>query len=169
MIERWETVSDDGVFYTPVQARDQQLRRRRPRGRQCPTSTTNQVRLNGGPDDAVWTKKKTELDGHGRPIKATVYAQGSAPTDQITNFVYRADGTLQSVLVPDPTANNGSLVTYSYGFDSLGRATSIRRPDSTNPSRPEWSRYYLRRCHPKHHGVRWRGRRTAGDDQDDQR
>ena len=48
----------------------------------------------------------------------------------MTLFSYRNDGTLQSVSVPDPAQNNASLVTYSYGFDSLGRATSIRRPDA---------------------------------------
>jgi hypothetical protein len=82
----------------------------------------------------VWKQQKTDLDGHGRPTKITVYAQGSAPNDQITSFVYRADGTLQSISVPDPTTNNASVVTYNYGFDSLGRATSIRRPDSMAPA-----------------------------------
>ena len=60
-----------------------------------------------------------------------MFAQGSAPNDQVTTFQYRNDGTLQMVSVPDPTANNATLVSYPYTFDSLGRATSIRRPDHT--------------------------------------
>lgn len=138
MLELWETVSDDGVFYTlyKLETNSYVDEATPTSGPTVPISTTNQVRLNvsGTDADAVWTQKKTEFDGHGRPIKITVYAQGSAPNDQITAFVYRADGTVQSVLVPDPTANNATLVMYTYRFDSLGRATSIRRPDSTNPS-----------------------------------
>src|SRR5712692_8459340 len=79
--------------------------------------------------------EKTELDGHGRPIKKTLFTQGSAPNDQITTFQYRNDGTLQTVQVPDPTANNATLVAYTYTFDSLGRATSIRRPDSVTAAK----------------------------------
>ena len=81
-------------------------------------------------DESSGRREKTELDGHGRPIKKTVLAQGSAPHDHVTTFVYRNDGTLQTVSVPDPTANDASVVSYTYGFDSLGRATSIRRPDA---------------------------------------
>ncbi len=82
----------------------------------------------------TWKQDKSEFDGHGRPIKQTVYVQGTAPVDQITTFQYRADGTLATVAVPDPTANNATTVAYAYSFDSLGRPTSIRRPDSTVPA-----------------------------------
>ena len=63
-----------------------------------------------------------------------MFAQGTVPNDQITTFQYRNDGTLQTVQVPDPTSNDASLVPYTYGFDSLGRATSIRRPDNVTPA-----------------------------------
>lgn len=82
----------------------------------------------------VWKQEKTELDGHGRPIRTTVFTQGTAPADQVTSYAYRHDGTLQSVSVPDPTANDTSVVTYTYGFDSLGRPASIRRPDHASAS-----------------------------------
>jgi RHS repeat-associated protein len=79
-----------------------------------------------------YTEDKTELDGHGRPIKKVIRALGSAPADQITTFVYRNDGTLAEVRVPDPTANNANTVSYTYTFDSLGRSLTIRRPDGAN-------------------------------------
>ncbi len=95
---------------------------------------------------------KVELDGHGRPIKKTVFAQGAAVADQVSTFAYANDGTLRAVTAPDPAANDSpgfagvrstpdqgvrrsidaSAVTYTYAFDSLGRPTSLRRPDSTN-------------------------------------
>jgi RHS repeat-associated protein len=129
-IENWQTLSDDGRSYNLYKLETNTYVDAALGG--IPTSTTNQVLLDvAGP---VWKQQKTDLDGHGRPTKITVYAQGSAPNDQITSFVYRADGTLQSVSIPDPTTNNASVVTYNYGFDSLGRATSIRRPDSTTPA-----------------------------------
>src|SRR5262249_5817972 len=70
----------------------------------------------------------------GRPIKKTVYVFGTAPADQVTSFHYNNDGTLHDVTLPDPTANDASTVMYTYAFDSLGRPTSIRRPDGTSQS-----------------------------------
>jgi RHS repeat-associated protein len=80
-------------------------------------------------DTSRYAQDRTDLDGHGRPIRKTVYAFSSAPNDQITAFSYRNDGTLSEVRVPDPTANNATTVTYTYTFDSLGRPLTIRRPD----------------------------------------
>ena len=126
-IERWDTFSHDGSVYTLYQVATTTY------VDAAPTSVTNRVRLDVSPT-SLWTAETTELDGHGRPIKTTVRAQGSAPHDHVTTFVYRDDGTLQTVSVPDPTANDTSVVSYTYGFDSLGRATSIRRPDTAEPA-----------------------------------
>jgi RHS repeat-associated protein len=82
-------------------------------------------------NQSTWTDEKTEFDGHGRPTKETVFVQGTAPADQITTFTYEDDGTLSRVEVPDPSANTVARVAYTYTFDSLGRATSVRRPDAT--------------------------------------
>ncbi len=126
-IERWDTFSDDGSIYTLYQLETTSYVDT-PTAT-VPTSSSNRIRIDRSPA-SVWKQGKTELDGHGRPIKKTVFAQGSAPNDQVTTFRYRNDGTLETVSVPDPTANNAALVSYTYGFDSLGRATSIRRPDA---------------------------------------
>ena len=97
-----------------------------------PTSVTHQTAIDENISVAGirYRSETTEFDGHGRPITTTV----AGPTPHVTTYAYRADGTLQSVSVPDPTLNDASRVTYSYGFDSLGRPTTIRRPDSTTPS-----------------------------------
>jgi hypothetical protein len=126
-IERWDTFSDDGNFYTLYQVEttsyvDAAIGT-------VPTSVTSQLRMDVSPT-SIWKEEKTELDGHGRPVRETVFVQGSAPNDQVTTFRYRNDGTLEAVAVPDPTANNATIVSYTYGFDSLGRATSIRRPNA---------------------------------------
>jgi RHS repeat-associated protein len=99
------------------------------------SSTTHQAAIDGALDlQAVrYTKETTLLDGHGRPIRRTTYSQGAAPADQVTTYRYGDDGTLGSVSLPDPTANDASTVTYTYTFDSLGRPTSIRRPDDASP------------------------------------
>ncbi len=80
--------------------------------------------------DVQYTQDTTELDGLGRPIRSTAYVFGSAPANQITTFFYRDDGTLREVRVPDPTANDTSVVSYTYEVDSLGRPTGMRRPDT---------------------------------------
>src|SRR5262249_2672816 len=84
--------------------------------------------------DSVWKQEQTELDGHGRPIRSTVSTQGSEPHDQITTFHCRKDGPLHDRMAPDPTQNDASPVTFTYSFDSLGRATAIQRPDATTPA-----------------------------------
>ena len=126
-IERWETASDDGSTYTLYQTAitsyvDAAV------APATPISITSKTRLEIDP--IVWREEKTDFDGHGRPIKKTVFAQGGVPNDQATILRYRNDGTLQTVQVPDPTTNDASLVAFTYTFDSLGRATSIRRPDN---------------------------------------
>lgn len=81
-----------------------------------------------------YTRDTTNLDGHGRPTRKTIDVFGTAPANQITTYQYSRDGNLSSVTVPDPTANSSATVTYTYAFDSLGRPTGIRRPDSTSAS-----------------------------------
>jgi RHS repeat-associated protein len=76
--------------------------------------------------------ERTDLDGHARPLVHTVFVSGSAPADEITRYAYANDGTLATVTLPDPSANNAATVTYTYTFDSLGRPTSIRRPDAAS-------------------------------------
>ena len=68
-----------------------------------------------------WTHDRVSIDGHGRPIAST---DGIA----VTMYDYASDGKLTSVTLPSPETD-GDFVTYSYGFDSIGRPTSIRRPD----------------------------------------
>src|SRR5690606_22094808 len=82
--------------------------------------------------DVTYRKAKTELDGHGRPIRDIVFTFGSAPADQITTYRYRDDGVLREVTLPDPSAGDASTVTYLYGFDSIGRPTEITRPDAAD-------------------------------------
>ena len=127
-IERWDTASDDGSVFTLYQMETTSYVDAV--SGSTPTSLTNRLRMDVSPT-STWKQEKTDLDGHGRPVKKTVFAQGSAPNDQTTTFAYHNDGTLMTVSVPDPTANDDSSVTYDYAFDSLGRAIQIRRPDST--------------------------------------
>jgi YD repeat-containing protein len=96
----------------------------------APASILVQRRIQGND----WTQEETQLDGHGRPIRTTMFVQGTAPADHVTSFVYANDGTLREVSVPDPSRNDAAQVTYTYDYDSLGRATSMRRPDATNPA-----------------------------------
>jgi YD repeat-containing protein len=130
-IERWDTTSNDGGVYTLYQmaATHYVDTAMLPT---TPVSATSRTRLDVS--SLVWKQEKIAFDGHSRPTKTTVFAQGSVPNDQITTFQYHDDGTLQNAQVPDPTRNDASLVAYTYTFDSLGRATSIRRPDDTTPA-----------------------------------
>jgi RHS repeat-associated protein len=99
-------------------------------------SVTRQSGIDGALDGnpVRYRKELTTLDGHGRPLQKTVYALGAAAANAITTYTWRSDGTLQSVTVPDPSQNSTATVTYTYGFDSLGRPTSMRRPDDPSPT-----------------------------------
>ncbi|HWU91506.1 MAG TPA: toxin TcdB middle/N-terminal domain-containing protein, partial [Kofleriaceae bacterium] len=128
-LEQWETIGDPGDLYTLVLVGTTSYVDLVTAS--APTSVTSRHRIEH--DGTTWTEETTELDGHGRPIRKTVAAQGSAPADPITTFVYRRDGTLEAASVPDPTANDARTVRYTYAFDSLGRPISIRRPDAASP------------------------------------
>jgi RHS repeat-associated protein len=100
-------------------------------GPQASITHRNAYELDSNSVDVHYREERTDLDGHGRPIKITVSVFGSAPADQITRYSYSNDGTLASVALPDPTTNDASTVTYTYTFDSLGRPKSMRRPDAS--------------------------------------
>lgn len=75
----------------------------------------------------------TTLDGHRRALTKTSITGG--PIDAITSYAYRNDGTLMSMRVPNPAANDSSTVEYDYTYDSLKRPTSVLRPDGTGSGR----------------------------------
>jgi RHS repeat-associated protein len=79
-----------------------------------------------------YAKDKTDLDGHGRPIRKTMFANGAAPVDGVTTYTYAADGTMTQVRLPDPSKNDASTVAYTYGYDSLGRPRTLRRADAAS-------------------------------------
>jgi RHS repeat-associated protein len=126
-ISLWDTVSDDGCTYYYHERSTTSYVEANP-ATSTPASITNKVRIDA--ETSVWTEEKTEIDGHGRPIKKTTFVQGTAPADQISTFAYDTHGNLTRVEVPDPSANSAARVAYTYGYDSLGRATSLRRPDA---------------------------------------
>ena len=129
-LERWESVIVDPVAgnFALVKAEIASYVDT-PVGTTTPTSVTHQaVNETGGA--VLFTKDKTDLDGHGRPTQKTAYAQGAAVANHVTTYRYRLDGTLQDVSVPHPTANDATTVLYTYTFDSLGRPLTLRRPDS---------------------------------------
>jgi RHS repeat-associated protein len=83
-----------------------------------------------GPN-ARWTETRTDVDGLGRPIRSTVEVDvADAPNDAVTTYDYDHRGKLVAVTVPDPSQNGTQTVTFTYEFDSLGRPTSMRRPDA---------------------------------------
>lgn len=84
--------------------------------------------------DSRFTSVKTELDGHGRPIRTTEETFTTAPSDAVTSFDYDDAGRLVAVSVPDPSANSSAQVTFTYTFDAIGRPIGMRRPDSATPS-----------------------------------
>jgi RHS repeat-associated protein len=86
-----------------------------------PTSITARSLVSYG--GTTWSEQRTDLDGHGRPIKITT----TGSPGSITTYDYNEAGNLVAVQVPDP-ANDAALVTYTYEFDSIGRPTSMRRP-----------------------------------------
>ena len=129
-LERWDTVSEDGSLYTLYhRERTAYVDAVVP---SAPASITHEVRQTTAAN-SPWIIEQTKLDGHGRPIQKIQLTQGSASADHITSFQYRDDGTLAVATVPDPAKKNGT-VSYTYGFDSLGRPTSIRRPDASEPA-----------------------------------
>jgi RHS repeat-associated protein len=128
-IETFQTFSDNGTTFV-----ERKVGITSYVDSQSETSVTNQFALDLSGSVITYGATKTELDGLGRPIREISYVFGSAPADAISTYVYRDDGTLAEARVPDPTQNNASTVTYTYTFDSLGRATGIRRPDSANPA-----------------------------------
>ena len=129
-IERWETFSPDGNSYYSMMVEFNSYV-------DSPTAPNNSVTHGRGSDidpvsgATIFVQDKTELDGHGRPIRNTAYVSGQAPADHITTYHYSNDGTLHDVTTPDPSVNSSATVAYTYGFDSLGRPTSIRRPDTS--------------------------------------
>ncbi|MFT3697710.1 MAG: RHS repeat-associated core domain-containing protein [Kofleriaceae bacterium] len=98
----------------------------------APASVTTESAIDFNDSTFVvrFAKTKVDLDGHGRTVKKTAYALGSAAFDQVSTFSYDYQGNLALVSLADPTVNTTATVTYTYGFDSIGRATSIRRPDN---------------------------------------
>jgi RHS repeat-associated protein len=132
-LERWDTFSDDGGTFTPRLL--EILTYVDTATSSVPTSVTHQSAIDFDGNQVVrYAKEKSEYDGHGRQIRKTAYVFGTAPTDAVTTYHYRNDGTLAEVLLPDPTANNTSTVTYTYTFDTLGRPTGLRRPDNATAS-----------------------------------
>lgn len=144
VIERWESFSDDGSVYKLYKVEDISYDDNSWRASGIRTSVTHQHAFDVSNTGVFkWTKEKTDQDGHGRPSKKTVYTFGSVARDHVTTFQYSNDGTLSAVTVPNPnetvacsTASNdtGCTVTYTYTFDTLGRSTGMRRPDSATPS-----------------------------------
>ena len=98
MIERYETFSDDGSAYTlyKIETNTYTDPDVDPAGGAltgADTSVMHQRALDVSSGTVSYAGDKSEMDGHGRPIKKTVYVYGTAPTDQITTFAYRNDGT----------------------------------------------------------------------------
>ena len=130
-LEQWDTVSDDGcTMYFHKRATTSYLDAVVPT---TPNSVTEKVRIDA--ETSTWTEKRTDLDGLGRPIKETVFVQGTALADQISTYTYASqEGWLTAAEVPDPSANSTARVQYLYTYDTLGRPLTIRRPDSTMPA-----------------------------------
>jgi RHS repeat-associated protein len=126
-LEVWETVgSTTSVFTLTKLSTTTYVDRPPPDGTPASVSTSSLV-----DDGTTWKQERTDLDGFGRPMRVTSFAQGSAPNDAISTFTYNNAGKVVSVKLPDPQANNASLVEYTYTYDSLGRPKTLRRPDAT--------------------------------------
>src|SRR5262249_22313350 len=76
-IERWESISSDGNIYVLTNIGSTSYVDTA--SGSTPTSVTTQRLITTA--SSTQTQDKTEMDGHGRPIRKTVYVQGSAPTD----------------------------------------------------------------------------------------
>jgi RHS repeat-associated protein len=127
MIERFEAFGNDGTVYALHKVEINKY----VDGPAPSITQHNAIDYNQSTQTIRYTQNKTELDGLGRPIRKTNYVFGSAPADHITTFQYSNSGTLSQVNAPDPSTNNSSMVSYTYTFDSLGKPTSIRRPDAS--------------------------------------
>ena len=129
-VEKWDTLSDDGSLYnlTKLGATTYTDAPNLTANPKVPVSVFSTSLIEIG--STLWTQERSEIDGHGRPIRKITYAQGSAPADAISTFTYSNQGTLVAVTLPDPTQNSAATVTYTYTYDSLGRATGMRRPDN---------------------------------------
>ena len=135
-IERWESVNPDpAVNAFALKKVEMTSYVDTPVGTSVPTSVTHQAAYKEVAGVTSYTQDKTELDGHGRPTRSIAYAFGAAP-DSITTYRYRLDGTLQDVTMPDPTVNTTATTTYTYTFDSLGRALTMRRPQLAGDTAP---------------------------------
>ncbi len=131
-LERWTSINPDPTLdYFAQRKVEINSYVDTPTGSTIPTSVTHQAAIDETAGVIRYSQDKTELDGHGRPIKKIVYALGAAVADQVTTSHYNAEGTLRDVTLPDPSLNTTATVLYDYTYDSLGRAKSIRRPDTT--------------------------------------
>ncbi|MEQ1729680.1 MAG: RHS repeat-associated core domain-containing protein, partial [Vicinamibacterales bacterium] len=92
-------------------------------------NVVSQSLLDYAPLPARWTREETRLDSRGRPVQVLAKT-GAATLDAITTYDYDFKGKLVGVTLPDPSAaaSSAATVAYSYGYDSLGRPTSMRRP-----------------------------------------
>jgi RHS repeat-associated protein len=101
-------------------------------GTLVPTSMTTEKLID--PSLNNFTKDRADYDGSARLMRTTKFALGAAAADAITSYLYGNDGKLISVSTPDPSANDVSVVTTLYDFDSIGRPTKVRMPDHTDPA-----------------------------------
>jgi len=129
-LQQWDSFTNDGSLYTLYETESFAYTD----GPQAKVNHSHFITAPGSNAVIVSVPDETDFDGHGRPIRKVRFSNGGAAADAVTTFTYANDGTLANVSLPDPTANDTSTVTYTYGFDSLGRPTSIRRPDSTTPA-----------------------------------
>lgn len=127
MIERWETVASHASEYVNFKIETNAY----VDGPAASVTHQSAIDYNEYIQTTRYRQEKTEIDGHGRAIKKTIYVFGDAPADEVMVYAYSQDGTLASVELPDPRANDASRVTYTYKFDSLGRPRSMRRPDAS--------------------------------------
>ena len=126
------TLSQDGGTYTLVTTATMSYNDNPVlSGTLVPTSMTSAKLIEVG--GTQWTQDQADYDGNGRLLRTTQFANGAAAANAVTSYTYGNEGKLISVSTPDPTANDTSVVTTLYDFDSLGRPTKIRLPDHTDP------------------------------------
>ncbi len=97
----------------------------------------------GDPSSPTWTTTVGKVDGIGRIVEERQLRSLVGVADATRSYTYDAAGQLGAVQVPDPTRDGNDparsnttrqvcfQVIYSYVRDSLGRPTSIVRPDGT--------------------------------------